>query len=68
MLLERYEHLAERACSGTCSRRESRRRLTSHALALLPTQGRRTISRMLCTLGRQDRDWSADYKLFSRSP
>ena len=68
MLLERYEQLAERASSRTCSRRESRQRLTGHALALLPTLGRRTISRMLCTLGRQDRDWSADYKLFSRSP
>lgn len=68
MLLERYEHRAERAVSHTWARRESRERMTGHALAQLPTQGRRTISRVLCTLGRQDRDWSADYKLFSRSP
>jgi hypothetical protein len=29
--------------------------------------GRRTISRAICALGRQHQDWSADYKLFSRS-
>jgi len=67
MLLEQYEQLAARACSQTASRRESRQRLTTHALALPTTQGRRTISRMLCSLERQQQDWSADYKLFSRS-
>ena len=68
MLLEQYAQLAERVFSHTGSRRESRQRLTTHALALPTTQGRRTISRMLCSLERQQQDWSADYKLFSRSP
>jgi len=68
MLLEHYRALTESAFFATCSRRASRRRATLHALAQLPTLGRRTISRVLCTLGRQHQDWSADYKLFSRSP
>jgi len=38
-----------------------------HALATPCLMGRRTISRTICALGRQDRDWSADYKVFSRS-
>lgn len=29
--------------------------------------GRRTISRAICAVGRQHQDWSADYKIFSRS-
>jgi hypothetical protein len=68
MLLDQYQQLAERVFSHTGSRRESCQRLITHALALPTTHGRRTISRMLCTLERQQRDWSADYKLFSRSP
>ena len=68
MLLEQYHALAERACAQTAARRESRARLTTHALALLPTLGRRTIAATRCTLGRRAGDWSADYKLFSRSP
>lgn len=38
------------------------------ALALTLTPGRRMISRWITSCGRQQRDWSADYKLFSRSP
>lgn len=37
------------------------------ALGLLCGLGRRTLTRALCFLGRQHRDWSADYRLFSRS-
>ncbi|MGH8627087.1 MAG: transposase [Gammaproteobacteria bacterium] len=38
-----------------------------HAIASLCVFGRRTISRSLGALGRSDCDWSADYKMFSRS-
>lgn len=37
------------------------------AISLLVVPGRKTVSRALLASGRQDRDWSADYKLFSRS-
>lgn len=39
----------------------------AHALAIssLVTYGRHTITRMICARGRQQHDWSADYKLFS---
>jgi len=40
-------------------------RAQEHALALLVSLGRRTISRSICVLGRQWRNWAADYRLFS---
>lgn len=43
-------------------------RAREQMLGLLCAMGRRTISRSICALGRQNRDWSADYKLYSRSP
>ena len=33
-----------------------------------PPPGHRMISRLITPCGRQELDWSADYKLFSRSP
>lgn len=42
------------------------RRAKEHALALLVCLGRRTISRSICVLGRQYRNWTPDYHLFSR--
>jgi hypothetical protein len=35
-------------------------------LSLLACPGRRTVSNLLCTGGRQFLDWSADYRLFSQ--
>ena len=43
-------------------------RAVAQALGALLALGRRTLSRSLWALGRQDRDWSADYKLHSRAP
>jgi hypothetical protein len=37
------------------------------ALAQVLTPGVRMISRLITSCGREQRDWSADYKLFSRS-
>ena len=43
------------------------RRALEHAFALPCVLGRRTLSRTVCALGRAYQDWSADYKIFSRS-
>src|SRR5207247_2005218 len=37
------------------------------AFAMPAVLGRRTVSRTICALGRSDQDWSADYKIYSRS-
>lgn len=42
-------------------------RALQQALGMLLALGRRTLSRGLCALGRQDQDWSSDYKLHSRT-
>ena len=44
------------------------RRAVEHALAWPSAMGDRTISQDICLLGRSQQDWSADYKLYSRSP
>ena len=44
------------------------RRAVEHALAWPAAMGVRTISQSIRMLGRSDQDWSADYKMFSRSP
>src|ERR1700694_1325053 len=45
----------------------SAQRALEQALGSLLALGRRTLSRTLWALGRQDQDWSADYKLHSRA-
>jgi hypothetical protein len=45
----------------------SGKRAVEQAVGSLLALGRRTLSRTLWALGRQDRDWSADYKLHSRA-
>jgi hypothetical protein len=42
--------------------RRTFRRAQEHALALLVSLGRRTISRSICVLGRQWRNGAADYR------
>ena len=42
-------------------------RAIEQALGSLLAMGRRTLSRALWTLGRQDRDWCADFRLHSRA-
>ena len=44
----------------------SGRRAISQALGSIIGFGRRTLSRSIWALGKQDRDWSADYKLHAR--
>ena len=67
MLLERVLKEA-RHWLGVFARRESWERAVDHLVASACTMGRRTVSRSIIALGRDDQDWSADYKLYSRSP
>jgi hypothetical protein len=38
------------------------------AIGLISVPSRKTISRAICCNGREQKDWSNDYKFFSRSP
>lgn len=49
------------------SQTRSHRRAVTQALGALTSLGRRTLSRALCALGRQQQDWSADYRLHARA-
>ena len=66
-LLDQLLSTIKDACAYVFVQRRMRIRAGELMLGLLCAMGRRTISRSICTLGRQDRDWSADYKLYSRS-
>src|SRR5262245_29299856 len=67
MLVKQLQSLLERGWRDVFPRASTRQRAIQHAIALPCVMGRRTITRTLCALGRTDRDWSADYKVFSRS-
>jgi hypothetical protein len=67
MLIKEFHSLLERGWRPAFSGTRSQKRAIQHAIALPCVFGRRTISRTLGALGRWDQDWSADYKMFSRS-
>jgi hypothetical protein len=67
MLLERLIEETER-WQGAFARDASHHRAVEHLLASACTMGRRTVSRSIIALGRDHQDWSADYKLYARSP
>jgi len=67
MLAQEFHSLMDRAWEPVFGQARTRRRAIEHAMALGCTLGRRTISRTICALDRADKDWSADYKIFSRS-
>lgn len=67
-LLERYVGLLQDVCPRVFHQKRSVRRAIEHALVIPLLFGRRTVSRVLWALGRQHRDWTADYRLFSRRP
>ena len=56
-----------RAWSPAFSQTRLAERAIEQALGSLLSLGRRTLSRALWALGRQNQDWSADYKLHSRA-
>ncbi|HYN26006.1 MAG TPA: transposase [Pyrinomonadaceae bacterium] len=66
MLMQQLHSLLEQGWRTAFAQSRSHRRAMRHALALPCVLGRRTISRTLCALGQSQRDWSADYKMFSR--
>lgn len=67
MLINQFQSLLERRWRGVFSHSRTHDRAIEHAMALPCVLGRRTITRTLCALGRGDRDWTADYRIFSRS-
>lgn len=67
MLVERLHLLLDRGWQSVFPREAMHRRAMEHAISYPSAMGRRTITRTLCVLGRADKDWSADYKMFSRS-
>jgi hypothetical protein len=67
MLIDQLHTLLERGWRGVFAHSRTHHRAIEHAVALPCVFGRRTISRTLCALGRSDRDWSSDYRVFSRS-
>jgi hypothetical protein len=67
MLMQQFCSLLESGRRGAFPQGRSHQRAIQHAISLLCVLGRRTISRMLSALGRRACDWSADYKIFSRS-
>lgn len=67
MLTEQFYSLLEQGWEPVFPQKRSRERAIEHAMALPCILGRRTISRTICALGRSGQDWSADYKMFSRS-
>ena len=66
-LIQQYHSLLNRGWQGAFAQARSHERAIEHAIALPCVFGRRTISRTISALGRSDRDWSGDYKMFSRS-
>src|SRR5579863_1282750 len=56
------------AWQAAFSQQRSHCRAVVQVLGVLTALGRRTLSRAICALGRQQQDWSADYRLHARSP
>lgn len=67
-LLKQFSRLLTQSHANTFAQKRSQTRATEMALGTLCALGRRTVSRSICAVGRQHQDWSADYKLYSRSP
>jgi hypothetical protein len=68
MLAQEYLSILNQGWKDVFPDSRTHRRAVEHALAWPSAMGDRTISQSIAMLGRSDQDWSADYKLFSRSP
>lgn len=66
-LLSNYVDLLRRATDRAFARDATSDRAMDLVRGLVCSLGRRTLSRGICALGEIDLDWSAYYKLFSRS-
>ncbi|RPI94154.1 MAG: hypothetical protein EHM39_12405 [Chloroflexi bacterium] len=67
MLLRRWLEITA-GWQAAFRQQRSLRRALAQALGTLTALGRRTLSRALWAEGRQQQDWSADYKLHARAP
>lgn len=67
MFLERFLNDLSTHWSVVFPREASANRAMKLAIGLLLGMGRRTITRAICFHGEDQIDWSANYKLFSRS-
>ena len=68
MFWERTRDLLADSFGRAFAQTRSQQRAMELGLGALCSFGRRTLSRSIGAVGRQFQDWSADYKLFSRSP
>ena len=68
MLLANYRSLLDQGWQPVFAQPRSHQRALEHALAWPSVLGERTIAHTLTALGREQQDWSADYKIYSRSP
>jgi hypothetical protein len=68
MLAQEYLSILNQGWKDVFPDPRTHRRAVEHALAWPSAMGGRTISQSICMLGRSHQDWSADYKMFSRSP
>ncbi len=68
MFLEHVLEDLSRHWRPVFAQQRSASRALKLAIGLLLGMGRRTITRSLCFHGETEVDWSADYKIFSRSP
>lgn len=65
-LTDAFLQLCER-CGCAFPQQRTARRAAELMFAALLCAGHKWVTRLLCVMGREQRDWSADYKLFSRS-
>ena len=68
MLLTHYRSLLDQGWQPVFAQPRSHERAIEHALAWPSVLGERTIASTVTALGRDQQDWSADYKIYSRSP
>ena len=64
-MINQFDELLAR-CSHHFKRPETFERARALAFSHLVTYGRHTISRLICGMNEQHKDWSADYKFFSK--
>jgi DDE superfamily endonuclease len=57
----------EDAIASLSTHRNMAQRMVDHAMALAQLSDSRTISHVICARGHDQQDWSAEYKMFSRS-
>lgn len=67
MLCDQLIRLMQEGYEDVFSQTRTRDRAIELSLGALCSLGKRTVSRAICAVGRQHQDWSADYKVFSRS-